>query len=88
MKFHFILYFQTLFVDNNLFGQELGLYKAQTKLPFNAFGTMAMAREVRIYSLTWPFFKHAANHLSFFLKPVYYRLCESKHTLNLLLLCC
>lgn len=27
--------------------QELGLYKAQTKLPFNAFGTMAMAREVR-----------------------------------------
>lgn len=26
--------------------QELGLYKAQTKLPFNAFGTMAMAREV------------------------------------------
>lgn len=31
--------------------QELGLYKAQTKLPFNAFGTMAMAREVRITSL-------------------------------------
>jgi len=27
--------------------QELGRYKAQTKLPFNAFGTMAMAREVR-----------------------------------------
>ncbi|XP_024031395.1 peptidyl-prolyl cis-trans isomerase CYP38, chloroplastic [Morus notabilis] len=25
--------------------EELGLYKAQTKLPFNAFGTMAMARE-------------------------------------------
>ncbi|KAF8697319.1 hypothetical protein HU200_035910 [Digitaria exilis] len=25
--------------------QELGRYKAQTKLPFNAFGTMAMARE-------------------------------------------
>ncbi|KAK6913134.1 Cyclophilin-type peptidyl-prolyl cis-trans isomerase domain [Dillenia turbinata] len=24
---------------------ELGLYKAQTKLPFNAFGTMAMARD-------------------------------------------
>ncbi|KAG7022733.1 Peptidyl-prolyl cis-trans isomerase, chloroplastic [Cucurbita argyrosperma subsp. argyrosperma] len=24
---------------------ELGLYKAQTKLPFNAFGTMAVARE-------------------------------------------
>ena len=30
--------------------QELGLYKAQTKLPFNAFGTMAMAREVKILS--------------------------------------
>lgn len=30
--------------------QELGLYKAQTRLPFNAFGTMAMAREVRILS--------------------------------------
>lgn len=29
--------------------QELGLYKAQTKLPFNAFGTMAMAREVSSY---------------------------------------
>jgi hypothetical protein len=28
--------------------QELGLYKAQTKLPFNAFGTMAMAREVSL----------------------------------------
>jgi hypothetical protein len=27
---------------------ELGMYKARTKLPFNAFGTMAMAREVRI----------------------------------------
>lgn len=26
--------------------QELGLYKAQVMLPFNAFGTMAMAREV------------------------------------------
>ncbi|KAG6588965.1 peptidyl-prolyl cis-trans isomerase CYP38, chloroplastic [Cucurbita moschata] len=25
--------------------EELGLYKAQTKLPFNAFGTMAVARE-------------------------------------------
>ncbi|XP_050382713.1 peptidyl-prolyl cis-trans isomerase, chloroplastic isoform X1 [Argentina anserina] len=25
--------------------EELGLYKAQTKLPFNAFGTMAMARD-------------------------------------------
>ncbi|CAM0911442.1 unnamed protein product [Alopecurus aequalis] len=25
--------------------EELGFYKAQTKLPFNAFGTMAMARE-------------------------------------------
>ncbi|KAI3871424.1 hypothetical protein MKX03_030767 [Papaver bracteatum] len=25
--------------------EELGQYKAQTKLPFNAFGTMAMARE-------------------------------------------
>lgn len=25
--------------------EELGLYKAQTRLPFNAFGTMAMARE-------------------------------------------
>lgn len=25
--------------------EDLGLYKAQTKLPFNAFGTMAMARE-------------------------------------------
>ncbi|XP_062192140.1 peptidyl-prolyl cis-trans isomerase, chloroplastic-like [Phragmites australis] len=25
--------------------EELGRYKAQTKLPFNAFGTMAMARE-------------------------------------------
>lgn len=30
-----------------VFEQELGLYKAQTKLPFNAFGTMAMARDVR-----------------------------------------
>lgn len=26
--------------------QELGKYKATTTLPFNAFGTMAMAREV------------------------------------------
>ncbi|RWV83630.1 hypothetical protein GW17_00054733 [Ensete ventricosum] len=26
--------------------QELGRYKAQTRLPFNAFGTMAMARDV------------------------------------------
>ncbi|KAG0558691.1 hypothetical protein KC19_10G047000 [Ceratodon purpureus] len=25
--------------------EELGMYKARTKLPFNAFGTMAMARE-------------------------------------------
>ncbi|XP_059294119.1 peptidyl-prolyl cis-trans isomerase, chloroplastic [Lycium ferocissimum] len=25
--------------------EDLGLYKAQTRLPFNAFGTMAMARE-------------------------------------------
>ncbi|PWA48463.1 peptidyl-prolyl cis-trans isomerase protein [Artemisia annua] len=25
--------------------EDIGLYKAQTKLPFNAFGTMAMARE-------------------------------------------
>ncbi|KAG6742805.1 hypothetical protein POTOM_053745 [Populus tomentosa] len=25
--------------------EELGLYKAQTRLPFNAFGTMAMARD-------------------------------------------
>lgn len=33
--------------------QELGLYKAQTKLPFNAFGTMAMARDVRFTSSTW-----------------------------------
>jgi hypothetical protein len=64
-----------LFVDNSLFGQELGLYKAQTKLPFNAFGTMAMAREVRIYSLTWPFSKHA-NHLSFLLKPFCYSLTD------------
>jgi len=63
MKFHFVTLFYTskhvpltvsrlktfLFaVGNNLFGQELGLYKAQTKLPFNAFGTMAMARDVRI----------------------------------------
>ncbi|KAL0676632.1 hypothetical protein Bca4012_004613 [Brassica carinata] len=32
-------------------GQELGLYKAQVMLPFNAFGTMAMAREVRVLSL-------------------------------------
>ena len=31
--------------------QELGLYKAQTRLPFNAFGTMAMAREVRTWFL-------------------------------------
>lgn len=31
---------------DSVFGQELGLYKAQTKLPFNAFGTMAMARDV------------------------------------------
>lgn len=53
-------------VGNNLFGQELGLYKAQTKLPFNAFGTMAMARDVRSILLTWPFSKHAiANHFSF-----------------------
>ncbi|KAL6518846.1 cytochrome P450 monooxygenase 38 [Orobanche hederae] len=28
-----------------VFGQELGLYKARTRLPFNAVGTMAMARE-------------------------------------------
>lgn len=34
-----------------LFRQELGLYKAQTKLPFNAFGTMAMAREVKTLNL-------------------------------------
>lgn len=36
-------------IDEDLaqFLQELGLYKAQTRLPFNAFGTMAMAREVR-----------------------------------------
>ncbi|KAM7496017.1 hypothetical protein LguiA_020431 [Lonicera macranthoides] len=27
-------------------GQELGLYKAQTKLPFNAFGIMTMAKKV------------------------------------------
>ncbi|CAN1320487.1 Peptidyl-prolyl cis-trans isomerase CYP38, chloroplastic [Linum perenne] len=27
--------------------EELGLYKAQSRLPFNAFGTMAMARDVR-----------------------------------------
>lgn len=53
-------------VGNNMFGQELGLYKAQTKLPFNAFGTMAMARDVRIYSLTSVFFKHA-NHFCFYL---------------------
>lgn len=26
--------------------QELGRYKSTTTLPFNAFGTMAMAREV------------------------------------------
>jgi hypothetical protein len=31
--------------------QELGRYKAQTKLPFNAFGTMAMAREVRLMQI-------------------------------------
>ncbi|PRQ53877.1 putative peptidylprolyl isomerase [Rosa chinensis] len=31
--------------------EELGLYKAQAKLPFNAFGTMAMARDVRNISL-------------------------------------
>ncbi|KAH6774443.1 cyclophilin 38 [Perilla frutescens var. frutescens] len=31
------------FYGENL--EELGLYKAQTRLPFNAFGTMAMARE-------------------------------------------
>lgn len=43
-------------VGNNLFGQELGLYKAQTKLPFNAFGTMAMARDVRIYSFDMAIF--------------------------------
>lgn len=36
-----------MFVIYNMYGQELGLYKAQTKLPFNAFGTMAMARDVR-----------------------------------------
>lgn len=63
VKFHFITLFCTskhvpltvsglktfLFAAfNNLFEQELGLYKAQTKLPFNAFGTMAMARDVRI----------------------------------------
>lgn len=42
------------FVD--LVGQELGLYKAQVMLPFNAFGTMAMAREVRLLSL--PSFLH------------------------------
>lgn len=32
--------------------QELGRYKAQTKLPFNAFGTMAMAREVSVMQIT------------------------------------
>lgn len=35
-------------VNDDVLDQELGLYKAQTKLPFNAFGTMAMARDVRI----------------------------------------
>lgn len=34
-------------ISSNMSWQELGLYKAQTKLPFNAFGTMAMARDVR-----------------------------------------
>ncbi|KAG5409838.1 hypothetical protein IGI04_006157 [Brassica rapa subsp. trilocularis] len=29
---------------------ELGLYKAQVMLPFNAFGTMAMARKVSSFS--------------------------------------
>ena len=33
-------------------GQKLGLYKSRVMLPFKAFGTMAMAREVRILSLT------------------------------------
>ncbi|CAN1322100.1 Peptidyl-prolyl cis-trans isomerase CYP38, chloroplastic [Linum perenne] len=32
-------------IANHVTLQELGLYKAQTKLPFNAFGTMAMARD-------------------------------------------
>ena len=32
--------------------QELGRYKATMKLPFNAFGTMAMAREVRFVEST------------------------------------
>eukprot|EP00268_Persea_americana_P026348 TRINITY_DN2572_c0_g1_i15.p1 TRINITY_DN2572_c0_g1~~TRINITY_DN2572_c0_g1_i15.p1 ORF type:complete len:123 (+),score=30.16 TRINITY_DN2572_c0_g1_i15:262-630(+) len=31
--------------DSFVSNQELGRYKAQTKLPFNAFGTMAMARD-------------------------------------------
>ncbi|KAK9272608.1 hypothetical protein L1049_002983 [Liquidambar formosana] len=40
--------------------EELGLYKAQTKLPFNAFGTMAMARDVRtqIHTIAVPFFTY------------------------------
>lgn len=31
--------------------QDLGRYKAQTKLPFNAFGTMAMAREASVMQI-------------------------------------
>jgi hypothetical protein len=60
VSFHFIdaqnfrqLYLNTPFLT--LHGvndfQELGRYKAQTKLPFNAFGTMAMAREVRVMQI-------------------------------------
>jgi hypothetical protein len=31
--------------------QDLGRYKAQTKLRFNAFGTMAMAREASVMQI-------------------------------------
>lgn len=36
--------------------QELGLYKAQVVIPFNAFGTMAMAREVSPFFFFFFFF--------------------------------
>lgn len=44
----FIAYIPRLYSVSGIYNQELGLYTAQTRLPFNAFGTMAMAREVSI----------------------------------------
>ncbi|CAA3001277.1 peptidyl-prolyl cis-trans isomerase CYP38, chloroplastic [Olea europaea subsp. europaea] len=44
--------------------EELGLYKAQTKLPFNAFGTMAMAREVRSLNIKNCFYTYNSLNLT------------------------